>query len=251
MRAFTIMIYRQVKRFMRARSRVAGMILNPLVWLVFFGLGWSGAFKSNTMFGGVDYLTYLSPGLYAMTIFNLSFVSGLSVIWDREFGFLKEVLVAPASRRESIAGRIVGDSIVATFQGLVVLALTFLIANLRVEGVLPAILVGFLMALAFSSFGVGIATRMESMEGFQIIMSLLMLPLIFLSGAIYPIQTMPDWMRMLAYINPLTYAVDAARQSLTDVTGVFAFSTDIAVLLALVAVLMGVAMVLFDAATLE
>ncbi len=251
MRAFTVMIYRQVKRFIRARSRVAGMILNPIVWLVFFGLGWSGAFKSNTMFGGVDYLTYLSPGLFAMTVFNLSFVSGLSVIWDREFGFLKEVLVAPASRKESIAGRIVGDSIVATFQGLIVLALTFLIANLKVEGVLSAIFVGFLMALAFSSFGVGIATKMESMEGFQIIMSLLMLPLIFLSGAIYPIQAMPDWMKMLAYINPLTYAVDAARQSLTDAAGVFSFSMDIGVLLVLVAVLLGVAMVLFERTTID
>ncbi len=251
MRAFTIMIYRQIKRFIRARSRVAGMILNPIVWLIFFGLGWSGAFKSNTMFGGVDYLTYLSPGLFAMTVFNLSFVSGLSVIWDREFGFLKEVLVAPASRKESIAGRIVGDSIVATFQGLIVLTLTFLIANLKVEGVISAILVGFLTALAFSSFGVGIATKMESMEGFQIIMSLLMLPLIFLSGAIYPIQAMPDWMKMLAYINPLTYAVDAARQTLTDVPGVFSFSVDITVLIVLVAILLGTAMVLFERTTID
>ncbi len=251
MRAFAVMVYRQVKRFMRAKSRVAGMILNPIVWLVFFGMGWSGVFRSSSVFGGVSYLTYLAPGLFAMTVFNLSFISGLSVIWDREFGFLKEVLVAPASRKETIAGRIVGDSIVATSQGLVILALTFLIADLKVEGLPIAISVGFLMAMAFSGFGVGIATRMESMEGFQIIMSLLMLPLIFLSGAIYPIQTMPEWMKVLAYINPLTYAVDAARQSLTNVSGIFSLSTDIAVLVVLVGVFLGVAMMLFEGATME
>ena len=251
MRAFSVMIYRQIKRFGRARSRVAGMIINPLIWLVFFGVGWSGVFRGARVFGGVDYLTYLAPGIFAMTIFNQSFISGISVIWDKEFGFLKEVLVAPASRKESIAGRIVGDSIVATIQGLVILLLTFLLTNLRLAGVIPSLAVGFLLAVAFSSFGVGIATRMESMEGFQMIMGVLMLPLIFLSGAIYPINVMPGWMMMLAYLNPLTYAVDSARHFLVGRGANFTILLDVSVLIILASVFLGVAMIAFERATIE
>lgn len=220
MRAFTIMVYRQIKRFSRAKSRVVGMVANPLIWLVFFGVGWSGVFRDARIFGGADYLTYLAPGIFAMTVFNQSFISGVSVIWDREFGFLKEVLVAPASRKESIAGRIVGDSIVAIIQGAIILILTLLITEIQISGIIPALGIGFLLAVAFSSFGVSIATRIHSMEGFQMIMAVLMLPIIFLSGAIYPVSAMPSWMKILAYINPLTYAVDGSRIVLTGISGV-------------------------------
>ncbi|WP_456468754.1 ABC transporter permease [Archaeoglobus sp.] len=251
MRAFAVMVYRQLKRFSRARSRVAGMIINPLIWMIFFGVGWSGVFKDAKIFGGIDYLTYLAPGIFAMTVFNQSFISGVSVIWDREFGFLKEVLVAPASRKETIAGRITGDSVVATVQGLVILLLTLLLTELRVAGILPALGVGLLLAVAFSSFGVSLATKIQSMEGFQMIMAVLMLPIIFLSGAIYPVSTMPWWMRLLAYINPLTYAVDGARSMLTGVEGVFPLSTDLAVLGFLALAFLGIAMFAFERSTIE
>ncbi len=251
MRAFAVMVYRQLKRFSRARSRVAGMIINPLIWMIFFGVGWSGVFKDAKIFGGIDYLTYLAPGIFAMTVFNQSFISGVSVIWDREFGFLKEVLVAPASRKETIAGRIIGDSVVATVQGLVILLLTLLLTELRVAGILPALGVGLLLAVAFSSFGVSLATKIQSMEGFQMIMAVLMLPIIFLSGAIYPVSTMPWWMRLLAYINPLTYAVDGARSMLTGVEGIFPLSTDLAVLGFLALAFLGIAMFAFERSTIE
>ncbi len=251
MRAFAVMVYRQLKRFSRARSRVAGMIINPLIWMIFFGVGWSGVFKDAKIFGGIDYLTYLAPGIFAMTVFNQSFISGVSVIWDREFGFLKEVLVAPASRKETIAGRIIGDSVVATVQGLVILLLTLLLTELRVAGILPALGVGLLLAVAFSSFGVSLATKIQSMEGFQMIMAVLMLPIIFLSGAIYPVSTMPWWMRLLAYINPLTYAVDGARNMLTGVEGIFPLSTDLAVLGFLALAFLGIAMFAFERSTIE
>ena len=251
MRAFAIMVYRQIKRFTRARSRVAGTIINPLVWLIFFGVGWSGVFRDTRIFGGVDYLTYLAPGIFAMTIFNQSFLSGVSVIWDKEFGFLKEVLVAPASRKESIAGRIVGDSIVATIQGFVILLLTFLLTKLRVSGIIPALIVGFLLAIAFTSFGVVIATNMESMEGFHMITGVLMLPLIFLSGAIYPIDAMPKWMKVLAYVNPLTYAVDGARYYLVGGAANFPLFLDLCVLTLLAAVFLGIAMIAFERTTIE
>lgn len=251
MRALIIMVYRQIKRFSRARSRVVGMVVNPLIWLIFFGVGWSGVFKDVRVFGGVNYLTYLAPGIFAMTVFNQSFISGVSVIWDREFGFLKEVLVAPASRKETISGRIVGDSIVALVQGAVILFLTLLITELQISGILPALGVGFLLAIAFSSFGVCLATRIQSMEGFQMIMTVLMLPIIFLSGAIYPITAMPLWMKLLAYINPLTYAVDGARSILTGVDGIFPLSTDLSILGFLAVFFLGIAMLAFESSTLE
>ena len=227
------------------------MIINPLVWLAFFGIGWSRAFRDTSIFGGIDYLTYLSPGIFAMTVFNQSFVSGISVIWDREFGFLKEVLVAPASRKETIAGRIFGDSAVATLQGAIILSLTLFIAKIDIFGVIPALGVGFLLAVAFSSFGVSIAARMRSMEGFQMIMALVMLPLIFLSGAIYPIYFMPSWMKVLALVNPLTYAVEASRVLLTGVSGIFPLHQSLLILLVLTAVMLYTAMVSFERSTVE
>ncbi len=250
MRAFTTMVYRQTKRFTRARSRVVGMIVNPLIWLIFFGVGWSGVFKNARVFGGVSYLAYLAPGVFAMTVFNQSFVSGISVIWDREFGFLKEVLVAPASRKETIAGRIFGDSIVATAQGFVILLLSFALTRLDVRGIVPSLIMGLLLAIAFSSFGVCMATKMESVEGFQMVMGVLMLPIIFLSGAIYPIQAMPEWMRVLAYLNPLTYAVDGARHYLVGRATSFSLQFDWCILTLLAAFLLSTAMILFERATI-
>ena len=227
MNTFFTMVYRQILRFSRSRSRIAGMFINPLIWLVFFGLGWSRVFDNpwaKAIFGGVDYLTYLSPGIFAMTVFNMSFVSGVSLIWDKQFGFFKEVLVAPASRRLSIMGRIVGDGIVTVLQGFIILFLTYFLAeSLKISGLLPALIVGFLMSITISGFGITLALKMESTEGFQIIMMTLMMPLIFLSGAMYPIDSMPGWMKMLSYINPLTYAVDASRGYLVG-TQVMKFS---------------------------
>ncbi len=113
MKVFLTMIYRELKRFSRSRSRVAGTLINPLIWLIFFGKGWGGVFNNppfaSRLFGGVDYMTYLVPGVVAMTVFTMSFMQGgITLIWDKQFGFLKEILVAPASRVEAILGRITG-----------------------------------------------------------------------------------------------------------------------------------------------
>ncbi|EHR77652.1 ABC transporter [Thermococcus litoralis DSM 5473] len=255
MEALTTMAYRQLKRFTRARSRVFGMVINPLIWLVFFGLGWSKVFDNpmaKMIFGGVDYLTFLAPGIFAMTVFNMSFMGGMSVIWDKQFGFLKEVLVAPASRRGSILGRIIGDSLVTLAQGAIILVLTYPLAeSLKLSGFLPVLGIGFLLSIAFQGFGVSLALKMESMEGFQMVLGIIMLPLTFLSGAMYPIDAMPSWMRALAYINPLTYAVDGARHFLVgeNVTK-FALTTDVGVLALLALFLVGVAMIEFEKATI-
>ncbi|MDI3502631.1 MAG: type transport system permease protein [Archaeoglobi archaeon] len=248
-----IMAYRQIKRFLRAESRLIGTFLNPLIWLIFFGLGFSGVFSSPAMrgiFGGADYLSFLAPGIFVMTIFNHSFIAGVSVLWDKEFGFLKEVLVAPISRKEGIFGRILGDSLITLLQGAVILLLTFILAeNLKIGGFPSALAVGLILAMAFSSLGVIVALKMESMEGFQMIMMIISLPLIFLSGAMYPLSAMPEWMRFLSLLNPLTYAVDATRYLLIgESASNFSPLLDIFLLLSLASVSLIVAMMEFEKA---
>ncbi len=169
MRVFTTMVYRELKKFSHSRARVVGSIVNPLIWLIFFGKGWSGVFSNpmaTSIFGGVDYMTYLVPGIVAMTVFNMSFMQGITIIWDKQFGFLKEILVAPASRTEAILGRITGGAIRAMMQGIIILALSFALADLKLPGVLPALGMAFLVGIAIAGMGVAIALNMTSMEGF-------------------------------------------------------------------------------------
>ena len=253
MRVFTTMVYRELKRFSHSRARVVGSIINPLIWLIFFGMGWSGVFSSpmaSAIFG-TDYMTYLVPGIVAMTVFNMSFMQGITIIWDKQFGFLKEILVAPASRTEAILGRITGGAIMAMMQGVIILALSFALANLRVSGVLPALGMGFLVGIAIAGMGVAIALKMTSMEGFQMVIMMIMLPMTFLSGAFYPVKTMPNWMQWLAEINPLTYAVDGSRYYLAGVTPAFGIATDWLVLAGLAALLAGIAALEFRKATID
>jgi len=253
MDAFFAMCYRQLKRFTRAKSRVIGSLLNPLVWLVFFGIGWSRAFDfpaAREIFGGMDYLSYLIPGVVSMTIFSGSFISGVTVIWDKQFGFLKETLVAPTSRSEAILGRIMGDSLTALVQGLLIMVLSLGLVSLNLYGIIPTIIVGFILAMAFSSVGITLGLKINSQEGFHLIFGLLMQPLIFLSGAFYPIDAMPQWMKILAYVNPLTYAVDSARYFLTGVSR-FEIITDISILLILSVILVILAMYSFEKAVIE
>lgn len=215
MNAFLVMVYRQVLRFWRQQSRFLGSIINPIVWLLFFGLGWNRLFSgpiAGNVFGNTNYISFLIPGLIMMTVFSNGFISGIALIWDKQFGFIKETLVAPVHRGWVISGRIIGDSLVALFQGLIIAIIALPFAkSLNILGILLVIPIAFLLSVAFSSLGITIATKMKSPEGFQIIMNILMLPLIFLSGAMYPVKIMPKWMQILAYLNPLTYAVDSAR----------------------------------------
>ncbi|NJE05459.1 ABC transporter [Thermococcus sp. M36] len=254
MRVFFTMIYRELKRFSRSRARVIGSLINPLIWLIFFGKGWAGVFDNpfaSQIFGGVDYMTYLVPGIVAMTVFNMSFMQGITLIWDKQFGFLKEILVAPSSRTEAILGRITGGAIMAMIQGVIILALSFALTNLNVSGVLPALGMSFLVGIAIAGMGVAIALKMTSMEGFQMIVTMIMLPMTFLSGAFYPISTMPEWMQWLAKINPLTYAVDGSRYYLAGVEPAFGIVTDWLVLAGLATLFAGIAAIGFRKATID
>ncbi|ABL78988.1 ABC transporter permease [Thermofilum pendens] len=254
MRGLATMVYRQVKRFVNARSRLVMSVVQPVTWLVFFGMGWSRAFSfpgARAMFGGLDYLSYLASGMVAMTIIMGSFMSGISVIWDKQFGFLKETLVAPASRAEIIIGRALGDSLVVVFQSLIIMALMFLVApGLNPYGVLPAVGYGLLLSLGFASIGIALSTKITSMEGFQMIVNLVTMPLLFLSGIFYPINTMPDWMKVLAYLDPATYAVDGMRYCLTGVSSIDP-RVDVGLLVALTSVFLVVAAKSFEKTTIE
>lgn len=222
-KAFYAMTYRQLVRFLAAKSRIVNSIVFPLIWFVFFGIGWSAAFKplgpmARMIFEGLNYLEFLAPGVIVMTTFMGGFTSGLGVLWDREFGYLKEILVAPASRPAVILGRIFGDSLTVLIQGAI---MTFLLAAFlgytNPAGIALVLLVAWISSLASAALGTTIALSMRSPEGFHMIVNLLMLPMLFLSGAFFPIKPLPDWMKALAYINPLTYSVELARTVMYNV----------------------------------
>jgi len=251
---FIAMWYRQIKRFWRAKPRVIATFTQPIFWLVFFGLGLSAAFKMggrSGLFMGVDYLTFLLPGVALMTIFLSSFMSGISVIWDKEFGYLKVVLVAPSSRKASIIGRSLGDSTIALIQGLIILLIAYpLTPTLNLGNIPLFIVVSLLMSIAFASIGIIIATKMQTIEGFQLIVNLITTPFLFLSGIFYPIDVAPSWLRPIILANPLTYGVDAARLLLIG-RGSFDLLTDITLLVLLSTIFLIIAVYQFEKATID
>lgn len=234
LQAIYVFWLRQMRRFVRARSRLAANVVQPFLFLVFLGFG----FSSVRVGGSLGYMEFLAPGMVAMSVLFSSIFSGVSVIWDKQFGFLKEVLVAPVSRLSIIMGQTFGGSTVAIAQGLIVL---FFSAALGVEinlsGLAAALTFMALIAFSAASLGLAIASKLDDFHGFQLIMNLLIMPLIFLSSAFFPIQGVPSWMRAMMLANPLTYAVDGLRGWLI---GSFAISPylDLAVSTALSASLM-------------
>ena len=183
----------------------------PLMFLVVFGAGFNRIVGSMTE--GVDFIKFIYPGILAMTVVMSSLFSGMSIVWDREFGFLKEILVAPLSRVGIVLGKAMGGAGTALAQGIILLVLAPVLgvplSPVLVVKYLPMVL---LLALSLSSLGIFVATRMRSQQGFQMVMQLMIFPLIFLSGVFYPVDNVPSWMQVVAKVNPLTYGVDAIRQ---------------------------------------
>ena len=248
------MWYRQIKRFLRAKSRVVSTITLPLLWMVFFGIGFSSAFKAgglSQILGTKNYMSFIVPGIIMMTIFISSFMSGVSVIFDREMGFLKEVLVAPTSRKATILGRTLGDSTINVLQGAIIAIIAYpLASSLNLWGLPLTLLYGFLMSIAFASIGILIASSLRSMEAFQMVINFIMLPLLFLSNVFYPVDQLPEWMRVLVSLNPLTFAVDASRELLIGVS-IFGLWIDTTVLLGLSVVLIIIATAMFEKTSTE
>lgn len=209
--AIYVMWLRQIKRFLRSKSRVASAIVQPLFFLFILGSG----FRVATFEGVSDYLSFLAPGIIAMAIMFSSMFTGISVLWDKQFGFLQEVLVAPVSRFSIIFGRTLGGATIALIQGCIIL---FIALALGVEisgasGLLLTFVFMILIAFTAVGFGLVIASKMEDFQGFQLIMNLLIMPLLFLSSAFFPVTNNP-LMKTIALFNPLFYMVDGLRGSL-------------------------------------
>jgi ABC-2 type transport system permease protein len=226
---------REMKRFLRVKARVIGSLLMPLFFLAFLGLPMS--FISARQIPGLEgtsYLNFLAPGIVGMTLLFAGTMSGASVIWDKEFGFLKEVLVAPVNRFSVILGRSLGGMTTAIIQALVIVGIAVAIGVTlsSVSGFFLALVIMILTCAAFTGFGLIIATRLGNLEGFMAIMNLIVFPIFFLSGALFPIQSMPPWLRYVMYIDPLTYGVDGLRGTLIGISA-FPLWLDFAVLIIL------------------
>ena len=182
---------RSMKRYVRSKSRIVGSIAMPLFLLVFLGFGLNSVVSATSL--GQQYVMFLVPGMVAMSVLFTSVFSGIQIIWDKQFGFLKETLVAPVSRLEIMFGQTVGGATTAVIQGIILMVLAVFL-GLRIEN--PAgffVALGFmiLVGIAFTAFGIAIASRMEDMTGFQLIMNFVVFPLFGLSGALFPISSLP------------------------------------------------------------
>jgi len=210
-RGMWVIAYRDLLRFTQERSRLIASIAMPLMFLVIFGAGFNRMIGS--MAPGVDFIQFMYPGIIAMTALMNSLQSGLSIVWDREFGFLKEVLVAPLSRIGIVLGKAIGTAIIALGQGFIMLALAPIIGvKLNAMIILKLIPILIIVSIMISSLGILIASRMRSQQGFQMLIMILIMPLIFLSGVFFPVNNVPAWLEVVSKINPLTYGVDAIRQ---------------------------------------
>jgi len=207
--------YRDVLRFWHDKMRLIGSITFPLLFLFVFGSGLSS--RMGVLGPGVNFTQFIFPGIIGMTVLMSSFMAGVSVVWDREFGFLKEVLVAPISRAAVAIGKTLGSATVALLQGMLILLFAPLIGvSVSPWQVLALLPLMFLLAISLGSLGVLLATRIRSMEAFQATMQMLMFPLVFLSGAFFPVQGLPIWMNVLVKINPATYGIASIRQLILE-----------------------------------
>jgi ABC-2 type transport system permease protein len=224
LRAVYMIWRRDLVRFWRDRVRVIGSLVQPLLFLVILGTGLSSALRGAGGGGfrdGLDYQTFIYPGVIGMAVLFSSIFSGMSIIWDREFGFLKEVLVAPIDRSAVAVGKTLSGATQATVQGLVLLVLAPFV-GVRMTALEVVELVGliFCMAFALSGIGVVIAARMRSMMGFQFVLNFLVQPAFFLSGALFPVTGLPGWMTALTRVDPLAYGVDPIRRVVLGTSGV-------------------------------
>ncbi|HEU5302255.1 MAG TPA: ABC transporter permease [Acidimicrobiia bacterium] len=211
-RAMLMVWRRDIIRLFRMPTRIVTGIAQPLLFLFVLGAGLEGAIGARGA-AGVDYQEYLFPGILAMSVLTSALFSAIAIVWDREFGFMREMLVAPVSRASLVLGKALGGGSVSVVQGLVlVLAAPLVGVSFTVASFFK--MLGFLLLLAFSltAFGIVVASRMQRMESFQMVMALVLQPMLFLSGAIFPLVALPDWLGVVTRLNPATYGVDAIRR---------------------------------------
>ncbi|HEX5431556.1 MAG TPA: ABC transporter permease [Bryobacteraceae bacterium] len=228
MSAIYILWLRQVKRYFRSKPRIIAALGQPLLFLLALGFGFGPIFQKA---GAGDYIQFLAPGVIGMTILFTAVFSGIELIWDRQFGFLKETLVAPVPRILIMIGRTLGGATVALLQGIIVVVIC-LIAGFHVTNyaAIPfAVVFMVLVAIMFTALGTAIASVLSDFQGFQLIMNFLVMPIFFLSGALFPLDGLPKLLTVIASVDPLTYGVDGIRAALVGI-GHFGVSLDLAVL---------------------
>lgn len=241
-----ILWLRQLKRYYRSRPRMLGSLAQPVLFLVALGFGFGPIYQKA---GGGNYIQFIAPGIIAMSIIFTAMFTGLEVIYDRQFGFLKETLVAPVPRWAIMLGRTFGGATVATLQGVIVFLIA-LIIGFRPENIFAvplAVVYMILMAIFFTAFGTAIASRMEDMQAFPLIINFLIMPLFFLSGALFPLGGLPKAIQTIIYANPLSYGVDGVRGALTGQMH-FGLQLDFLVLFAFAAVVLAAGSYLFSKA---
>jgi len=211
-----VMWLREMKKFFRAKSRIIGSLAMPFFFLFAMSFGFKSSFMLTGMSEGANYLDFLVPGILGMTMLFSSTFAGLSVLSDKEFGFLKEIMVAPVKRSAIIFGRILGGVTTSLIQGLLILMIS-LFLGFKITSFLNILLTIVFMALigiVFIGFGIAIASKMEDVHGFSMIVQFIIFPTFLFSGALFPINNLPVWLKPIIYINPLTYGVDGLRASL-------------------------------------
>ena len=219
---------RQIKRYFRSRARIVGSLGQPLLFLLSLGFGFGPIFRRA---GQGNYIQFLAPGVIAMTVLFSGIFNGIELIWDRQFGFLKETLVAPVPRVTIMIGRTLGSATTSVMQGLIVV-IACLIVGFRPNGVMAiagGLVFMVLIAVMFTALGTAIASVLSDFQGFQMIMNFLVMPIFFLSGALFPLMGLPRALDLIARIDPLSYGVDGLRGSLTGMSH-FGLPTDLAVL---------------------
>jgi ABC-2 type transport system permease protein len=244
--AIYVLWLREVKKFFRVKSRLIGSLATPLFFLIFLGFGLSSV-SFPGLPQGTKYISFLVPGIVGMGLLFSSVFSGVTVIMDRQFGFLKEIMVAPVSRVSIVLGRVAGGATASMIQGLMLVIITFLIGFEMVSplSILLAIVFMILISVTFIGLGLVFASRMKDTQGFQLIVNFVIFPLFFLSGSLYPLNSLPAVIRYLSYADPLTYGIDGLRGVLIGFS-VFSPWLDFVVLLGFAIVMVLFASYLFE-----
>ncbi len=207
--AVYVIVAREFKKFIREKTRLFSIIARPLLWLFLVGGGMSRLVPAGE---GVSYIQFIFPGIIGMTILFSSIFSSISIIWDKEFGFMKEILVAPVSRFSVVLGKATSGMILSTVQAAIVLCLfPFLGLDLSLLQIAAIIVICAILAFAIAAFGILLASFYDSYESFSVIMNFIVMPMFFLSGAMYPVKLLPWVLKIFAKLNPLTYGIDALK----------------------------------------
>ncbi|MDA8423171.1 MAG: ABC transporter permease [Nitrospiraceae bacterium] len=212
LRPIYVICMREFIKFFREKSRLLGTLARPVLWLFVVGNGMGSLIRPRA---GFSYIQFIFPGMIGMTILFSSIFSSISIVWDREFGFMKEMLVAPISRLSIVIGKTLSGTLISVAQAVIILVfIPFLGIHLTIRQFFEVVAVSMLVSFCITSLGILIAARLTSFDGFNIIMNFLVMPMLFLSGAMYPVTSMPPALRHLTLINPLTYGIDALKHIL-------------------------------------